>query len=309
MTTIETATGTVELAELGRSVIGERLLVGHTGHEYWETAIEAGAVDKVELHLSDLAAAGLNSVVDITSIDTGRDADVLRVASHLSPVKVVLSTGLAAQGGSLPIAFSQLEVDALADIYVHELTEAIPRTDIRAGVIVLGPIGWCDQAIAERLALAVAFAHAETEAPIVVLGGALAVGQLQRVLERGVDPQKILLSGIDQDRSGFLDLDRIAETGVRMGFTQIADTSALGNDERLALVALALRKYGPSRCCLGTGSWACWLGPGEPQPDLPGPRAFESFVEDLALMGIGAEPIDIALVDAPRMFLSGTPNL
>jgi predicted metal-dependent phosphotriesterase family hydrolase len=215
-------------------------------------------------------------------------------------VNLIGSTGLAGRGGVIPAAIGTLTVEELASIYVRELTEAVPGTDVRAGTIVLGPEEGSDE-LAAHLALASSLAHAETSAPIVVLGGPLATIQARRVLARGADPEHVLVCGVDTGQLSFDELDELAGMGVRIGFTQIGKEFALADEARASLIAYSLRRYGTDRVCFGTGSWARWLGPGEPEgAHRPGGTILMEFIDRLATYGVGADTVNEVLTSGVR---------
>jgi predicted metal-dependent phosphotriesterase family hydrolase len=273
------------------------------GHAYWPLAGDEAerAAEAAMAALAAASAAGIASVVDVTPIEAGRDLALLARAAAAAGVNVICSTGLGAESEGVSPAFRSLTAVQLADVYIAELTDAVPGTSARAGAISVAA-GREAGELDDRAALAAAFAHAETGAPVL----ARAVGPqlpelVDRLVGRGIDPDRLVACDLDAREAGWSVLAAVAKRGARLGFTYIGD-DALDEDARAATIAYALRRYGPHRVCVGSGS-AAWTRelPGAVTADgATGGAGYPGLLKRVASFGVPADLVREALADAPR---------
>ena len=134
MAKIETALGPIDSSVLGRTLSHEHVIVTSAGigQVYPEfidrdATVEAGVAQLTEAH-----SEGIRTIVDVTTIDLGRDIGVLEEVSKRSGVHIVCATG---SWLDIPRAFLTATPDALAELYVREIREGIEGTGIKAGII------------------------------------------------------------------------------------------------------------------------------------------------------------------------------
>jgi phosphotriesterase-related protein len=115
--------------------------------------------------LNELREAGCRSLVEITPIHIGRDAEVLRRLSEACGLNVIAATGIygAAEGKFIPDYAHQESAEKLAERYVREIREGIDETGVRPGIIKTGvnadaPL----PAVEAKLVRAAALAHKAT---------------------------------------------------------------------------------------------------------------------------------------------------
>ena len=136
MPSINTATGTCAPKDLGFTLIHEHLSAGFPGWEFDNQGFDrkkeiATAVDR----LKEIKNLGVNSIVDPCPMELGRDPEFAAEAADRSGVRVVVATGLYNEALGIPPHFRSLPPDAIAEVYVRELTEGIGKTGIKAGII------------------------------------------------------------------------------------------------------------------------------------------------------------------------------
>src|SRR5205085_2253904 len=96
---------------------------------------EAEAVTVGVAALRRAHAAGVESLIDCTTLDLGRQTRLLqRVAAADTGVHIVCATGVYRW---VPLYFSRRDVDEIAAHFLHELREGIDGTDLRPGIIKL----------------------------------------------------------------------------------------------------------------------------------------------------------------------------
>ncbi len=134
MTTVQTVTGPVQDSQLGATLSHEHVFVNSPDlpHQYpWlydrETAL-AHAVTELE----EAKAAGIGSIIDVTTPDLGRDIELMREAGRRSGVHIVAATGIWLEA---PRWFQRATLDEVVAVFTHEIEVGIAGTDVRAGVI------------------------------------------------------------------------------------------------------------------------------------------------------------------------------
>jgi phosphotriesterase-related protein len=110
----------------------------------------------------DLKAAGIDTIVDLTTVDLGRDVRmVARVASQID-LNIIMATGV---WRFPPRFFDRRNPDPIADLFVMDIQDGMEATDIRAAIIKLATEPDVD-ALNETMLRAGARAHRRTGAPI-----------------------------------------------------------------------------------------------------------------------------------------------
>ena len=96
MTTVETALGPVATTALGPTLMHEHIVTRSPGvHENWPHLFDREAILALaERKMVDLYARGIRTVVDLTTVDLGRDIDLIVAVARRSPVQVLVATGV-----------------------------------------------------------------------------------------------------------------------------------------------------------------------------------------------------------------------
>jgi len=95
-------------------------------------------VDLLSAEVREFAQLGGRSIVEVTLEGAGRDAKGLQQVSRRSGVNIVMGAGYYIEVGHPP-RLKSMSADDIADEVVRDLTEEIPGTGVRAGII--GEIG------------------------------------------------------------------------------------------------------------------------------------------------------------------------
>ena len=134
MLTIETALGPIDAANLGATLSHEHVLVGmgeDIAHYPWRYDMTATRLQSIK-ELSEAKAGGIDSLIDLTTPDLGRDVEFIRDVSAASGVNVIVATGI---WRDVPRSFWMRDIDEIADIFVREIEVGIGETTIKAGCI------------------------------------------------------------------------------------------------------------------------------------------------------------------------------
>ena len=219
---VETVTGPVAASELGFTLSHEHVIVGFPGIKQtypelmdWE-GIESGGIEK----LSEAHSEGLNSIMDATPFELGRDVEMLRRVSEGSGVNIVTSTGTYVD---IPRLIWFTHPDRMAAVYMREIIEGIEGTGIKAGMIKVAANNY-ELSDAEVMVLrAASRASNETGIPITThTQPQNRVGEPQwRVFaEEGVDPARVCI-GHSSDSTEFDYLEGLAREGVFLGMDEL----------------------------------------------------------------------------------------
>ena len=137
--TIQTVTGAVSAAALGRTLVHEHIVLDFIGAAKLtpERYVRDEAFELILPHLREARAAGVRTIVDATPEHLGRDAVLLRRLSAASDVQIVASTGIySARGEQYVPDYARAETaEQLASRFTQEIEKGIGNTGIRAGVI------------------------------------------------------------------------------------------------------------------------------------------------------------------------------
>ena len=96
MTTVQTALGPIATTELGPTLMHEHVVTRSPGvQENWPHLWDRNAIlDIAERKMAELYSRGIRSIVDLTTVDLGRDIDLIAAVARRSPVHIVVATGV-----------------------------------------------------------------------------------------------------------------------------------------------------------------------------------------------------------------------
>ncbi|NRA00864.1 MAG: phosphotriesterase-related protein [Myxococcales bacterium] len=319
---IHTVTGSTTPDKLGRTLMHEHLLIGYPG---WEAdTLRPGAtrdemfavcVDKIE----EMKAHGITAMVDPCPNDLGRDVEFMAEVAQRTDFQIICATGLykQAEGGT---AYWQFRgnfgdnVDAMTELFIHELTQGIGSTGVRAGIIKVATGHRAITDYERTILTAAAKAAVETGAPITTHtdAGTLGDEQQQIFTEAGVPAQRIVI-GHSCGTSNHDYHMKIASGGSYLGFDRFGLDFIHPDAERVAALLRLLERGAGDRVVVSHDSVWCWRG--QPIPDAATFQAMGEiwnplhFTERIAprLLEGGAtqHQIDALLIENPKRFFAG----
>jgi phosphotriesterase-related protein len=311
MATVETVLGPVDASKLGFTLSHEHVIVAmgaENRHYPWRfdwPATRAAAVAE----LSEAKRGGVDTIIDLTTPDLGRDVEYVADVARASGMNVVVATGL---WRDIPRSFWAREHDDIAEIFVREITEGIGNTNIKAGAIKVANDMGGVTAEGERVLRGAARALKRTGCPISTHHWA---------------PEQVGRRQVEVFAQEGAPMDRIA-----IGHS--ADTTDVGYLESLlkAGVYLSMDRYpgGPGRTqweqrnetvkALVDRGWASKIMLGHdhaPMAVVKGGRGYTPssptrylFLKTVAIpaliqMGVSEETVHLMTVEVPRRFLTG----
>ena len=201
MPTVNTVLGPIEPAGLGFTLSHEHLGTNAAGlrHTYPDFIERSGIIEQAVAALKEAYNEGLRTIVDVSTIDLGRDVSMMEEVSRKSGVNIVAATG---NHLAVPRPFGDVSPDVIAPLYVKEIEEGIEGTGIKAGIIkVASDRGGVTQP-QEVVLRAAARAHNQTGTPISThTWSPDRVGDQQvRILEEeGVDLTRVYIGHSNDD--------------------------------------------------------------------------------------------------------------
>jgi phosphotriesterase-related protein len=134
MAAVNTVLGPVDSANLGFTLSHEHLGTNAAGirQTYPEFFDREGVKEQAIAELTEAYNEGVRTILDVSTIDLGRDVLLMEEVSRASGVQIVAATG---SHLAVPRPFGDVSPDVIASLYVRELEEGIEGTGIKAGII------------------------------------------------------------------------------------------------------------------------------------------------------------------------------
>jgi phosphotriesterase-related protein len=237
-TTVETALGPVPTAELGPTLMHEHIVTRSPGvQENWPHLWDRDGILRIaERKMADLHGRGIRAIVDLTTVDLGRDIALIAEVAKRSRVHVVVATGV----WWMPQRyFSAHGVDAVADLFIRDITQGIGASGIKAGIIKCATDTAGVTPVIENVLRASARAQKATGVPISTHTWAAGrSGEAQQAIfaQEGVDLRRVIIghSG-DSEDLGYL--RGLMERGSTIGMDRFGLEHFLPTARRVEVVA------------------------------------------------------------------------
>jgi phosphotriesterase-related protein len=308
MTSVNTVRGPIDASALGVTLMHEHICLAF-GPPPEPPPSRRGLLDEAARKLTAAKALGIDTVVDATPIDLDRDAAFLRESSEESGVHVVCSTGLYTEHHGQPEPYRSMSVQEKVDLFVHEITEGIGDTGIRAGVLKCaigeGGISPLEAATLE----AVANAQTRTGVPVIThTSGGGGLEQAKLLTGAGADPKRVMIGHVDHKYSSYSYYERILRTGVNIAFDRCGLQPFMPDSIRAALIAGLVDVGHQDRVFLSMDSICARIGePSEFERDAPEPlvHLMTTFADLLDRYGVDRATFETILTANPaRLFTS-----
>ena len=318
MAGVMTVTGEAGAGALGHVLCHEHVVASSPGIIRSWPALHGGRAALVERGVRALKAAkaaGVDTIVDCTTFDLGRDPEILVEVSEATGVAIVAATGCWLDPSATMRArtVGQLEAWLLAD-----LTDGVDGTTIRAGVIKLASNERVEPYAAMVLEAAARASNATSTPIITHTAAAHRTGEAQADLleSHGVDPARVAIGhSDDSDDIGYL--AGLAARGYRIAMDRIPN-GALPNyggqtvADRMDMIALLVERGWGDRVLLGHDDpiWAGLLDDEDAARHLASNPRQLAFVSEVVLPGLAerglSDPgVRALMVENPRRWLAG----
>ena len=316
MTKINSVLGPMDTSELGFTLSHEHVIVTSAGIQYVypEFIDRAGSIER---GIADLRAAhseGLRTIIDVSTLDLGRDIRLLEQVSRESGVNIICATGT---WRDIPRVFWTATPDMIAPLYIREIEEGIENTGIKAGIIkVANDMGGVTDE-GEIILRAAARAQKSTGVPISTHTWAPErVGEQQVAIfeEEGVDLNRVYV-GHSNDTTDTEYLIGLLEKGVWIGLDRYPGrkTELTPDWEGRTQTAWKLIQAGWSRRIMLGHDWSVTLSIAseemQEQRQKHNPDGYlfitRRVIPRLKELGATDEDINNIFVDNPRRFFEG----
>lgn len=252
---IQTVTGVIRPEQVKRTLSHEHFVFGKPGFlEDENNCYQRDTAFANSMKMLRMAQEhDVNLVVDVTTVEYGRDPELLRHVSEESGCGIVCSTGFFKDEGDMLALLKS--VSYLTDLepwlealFLREIQTGIGSSGVKAGVIKaassLGQIRPMEKVILK----AAAHVQRETGAPVFTHcdRGTMGTEQAKLLTAQGADPDKTVIGHMTSNQN-LSEIMEILDMGFRIGFDQFGILSIPGiPDDRQKmrnLLALLERGY------------------------------------------------------------------
>ncbi|MBN1381167.1 MAG: hypothetical protein JXA41_05790 [Deltaproteobacteria bacterium] len=192
MAKINSVCGPLDTNDLGFTLMHEHIMVGAAGaYEDFPEFFGPKPMARVVEGLKKAKEGGVDTIVDATTLDLGRDIHLLYEASKQSKVNIIACAGWWLE---IPRFFEGLSADQLAEVFLREIEHGISGTNIKAGILKAAhDIGGVTP-MGETMIRAVARAHLKSGVPIMLHSyspGRVGLQQLAVLKDEGVNLNRV----------------------------------------------------------------------------------------------------------------------
>ncbi len=308
---VEAVTGPIDADQLGFTLAHEHVLIGAGGldenfpflFDYERTR------ERIIRELKEAKAGGIDTIVELTTIDLGRNVELYADVSRASGMNIIATTGFWL---TMPLIFRDRGPDFFARIYLHEIEHGIAGTEIKPGIIKASSDAEGVTPEAEAALRGAARAHKATDVPISThqwAPGRVGARQVEILRDEGMDMSRVCI-GHSADTTDVEYLTRLLEQGVYLSMDRYP-----GRDERPdwrtrnATVKALIDRGFAQRIMLGHDYAPSPVFAGEEPVEQEGPTTYlflsRTAIPGLRETGVSESDIRAMTVDAPRRFLCG----
>ena len=314
MAIINSVLGPMDTADMGFTLSHEHVLVSSAGIQqiYPEFIDRAGTIARGIADLTAAHAEGLRTIVDVTTIDLGRDIRMLEEVSRGSGVNIICATGT---WRDIPRVFWTATPDDIAPLYIREIQQGIEDTDIKAGVIkVANDMGGVTPE-GEIILRAAARAHKATGVPISTHTWAperVGEQQVAAFEDEGIDLNRVYV-GHSNDTDDLDYLIGLLEKGVWIGLDRYPGRPEVLDWEARTQTAYRLIEAGYAHRIMLGHDWSVALlialREARKARDEANPDGYlfitRRVLPRLSELGASDDDIYKVMIDNPRRFFEG----
>lgn len=315
MGTINSVLGPVDVGALGFTLTHEHLVTASAGirQTYPELFGDFDALGKhVADALTEARDGGVNTIIEVSTLDLGRDIRFIADMSARTGVNIVAATGI---WRDIPRALWNRTPDEIAALFVREIEEGIEGTGIKAGIIKVANDAEGVTREGELILRAAARAAKQTGVRISTHSYAPGrVGEQQVAIfeDEGFDLNRVYI-GHSNDSTDVEYLLGLVHKGVWLGMDRLRLSPTIGPDlEGRAQTMAALVEAGAGDRLMVSHDWSI-LGVSRTSDPLASRTynpdgwlfAQRRLFPRLRELGVSQEQIDRFNRDNPRTFLGG----
>ncbi len=217
MKSINTVLGSIDTSTLGFTLMHEHLMVSSAGiPQNYPRLFGEDYMNRIVNGLTQAKEGGIDTIVDATTLDLGRNISILAEASRRSGINVVATTGWWLD---IPRYFEGVSADQFAELFICDIREGIAGSSIKAGILKGASDSLGVKPIEENILRGVARAHLQTGVPIMLHSyspGQVGRQQIVILKEEGVDLRMVKLDH-SNDTTDIKYLKWLLEQGCYLG--------------------------------------------------------------------------------------------
>ena len=318
--TVHTVRGPIDASKMGVTLPHEHLFVASAGTlTTWPELLGGRSAlrNKVVDRLKALKDAGVDTIVDVTPSEIGRDVRFMEEVSRASGIQIVACTG---HWLYPTLSMSPRTVEELTDFFVLEIERGIDGTGIKPGVIKVATDREGVTPFLEKSLRAAARASKATGVPVTTHTYAVGRGgekQAEIFESEGLRPNAVCLGHSDEsDDMGYL--TGLAKRGYTLGMDHMTSglrgpASGLLSWQRRAESVKALIEAGFANQVFVSNDWfyGATIAPTGAMDTLdkinPQGMLFttRTVIPHLRQLGLSDQTIRTITVDNPRRFFGG----
>ena len=326
MPQVETLGGPIEVDGLGTVLMHEHVIVltpeiqsAYPGFGGWDPD---RYVAEAQAKLAALKERGVDTIVDLTVVGTGRDVELLARCAEGTGLQIVVATGIYTYD-AVPKPFHFVgpgtilggDDERMIQMFVDDIEQGIQGTGVKAGILKCATDASGMTEGVERVVRAVAQAHRRTGVPISTHTAARDERGLeqQRVFEEeGVDLSRVVI-GHSGDTTDLDYLEKLIAAGSYIGMDRFGIDVELPFEERVTTVVELCERGHANRMVLSHDAAAFmdflpWEMVPTVLPNWHYTHIHDDVLPALRERGVSDEQIDQMLVGNPReIFSRGEP--
>ena len=318
MGVINSVTGEINPEDLGSTLTHEHIMVASGGipQTYPEYINRAAIVEEgVKLLSAARSEGNVQTIIDLSTVDLGRDVAMLRAVSLGSGVNIIAATG---NWRDIPRVFWNESPDTIASLYSREIEVGIDGTGIKAGIIKVANDVEGVTETAEIVLRAAARAQIRTDVPISTHTAARErVGDQQIAIfeDEGVDLNRVYI-GHSNDSTDIGYLTGLMDKGAWVGLDRYPGNPSVAENPNWEERTETIKKLidaGYGNRIMVSHDWAVRMFIASPEiraeRDIRNPDGwlfiYRNVLPRLRSLGVKEEEIQAIIVDNPRRFFEG----
>jgi len=243
MPTVQGVLGPIDTAELGFTLMHEHILnVNPAMRQAFPGWLDReDHVARAVAEVSSARERGIDTLVDLTPIDLGRDIHVIREVAEKARVQVIAATGFYWTEHPWLVGWS---ADQLVEWLIRDITDGIQGTPSRAGIIKCATDHLGVTPTNRKLLQVAARLHRATGVPISTHTSCehrTGLAQVEVFREEGVDLSRVVI-GHCGDTEDLEYLEAILASGATLGMDRFGLNQMLAMEKRVSTVASLCRK-------------------------------------------------------------------
>ncbi len=312
MRTVETALGPIATTELGQTLMHEHIVTRSPGvHENWPHLFDRGAIlATAERKLADLYGRGIRTIVDLTTVDLGRDIDLIVDVARRSRVHVIVATGV----WRMPQRYFGVHgAGDVAELFVRDISRGIGTSGIKAAIIKCATDAEGVTSVIETILWAAARAQRATGVPISTHTWAAGrSGDAQQAIfsQEGVDLRRVII-GHSGDSEDLDYLRGLMRRGSTIGMDRFGLEHFLPTAKRVEVIARLCAEGYAGQMVLShdANCWSDLLSEDEKRRTRPlwhYNHISDDILPALRAAGVTEDQIEQMLVRNPRAIFEAT---